>query len=185
MNFQDSVLRQFNFERSQTAIPGIKNLALIIRSALVGNGAFPQGMPGEGGSHVLVIRWVHDLDAFHAQPQAEQERVFGRTKLNSEELVADWVPANAPIARVQVIDGGSELEIYRRSVPYGTVAEHGLYFVAFSADRTCYDRFLARIFSTSEDGLHDRLTDFSRPVSGAFYIAPSLKTLRELEEAEG
>ena len=91
---------------------------------------------------------------------------------------------NAHIARVQVKDGDYELEIYRRSVPYGTVAEHGLYFVAFSADRTRYDRMLARIFGTSGDGMHDHLTDFSRPVSGAFYFAPSLTRLRELEAAD-
>ncbi len=145
----------------------------------------PPGLPGEGGSHVMAIRWVHDLDAFHAQPVAEQERVFGRTKLNSEELPADQMPANAHIARVQVKDGDYELEIYRRSVPYGTVAEHGLYFVAFSADRTRFDRMLARVFGTAGDGLRDHLTDFTRPVSGAFYFAPSLTTLRELEEAEG
>ncbi len=143
------------------------------------------GLPGEGGSHVMAIRWVHDLDAFHAQPVEEQERVFGRTKLNSVELAADQMPANAHIARVQVKDGDYELEIYRRSVPYGTVAEHGLYFVAFSADRTRFDRMLARVFGTAGDGLRDHLTDFTRPVSGAFYFAPSLTTLRELEEAEG
>jgi putative iron-dependent peroxidase len=39
---------------------------------------------------------------------------------------------------------------------------------------------LARVFGSAEDGLHDRLTEFSRPVSGAFYFAPSLTTLREL-----
>jgi hypothetical protein len=44
------------------------------------------------------------------------------------------------LARVQIEDGGEELQIFRRSVPYGTVKEHGLYFVAFSADRTRYDR---------------------------------------------
>lgn len=140
----------------------------------------PPGEPGGGGSHVLAMRWVHDLDAFHAQQVVEQERVFGRTKLNSEELAADHMPANAHIARVQVMDGGSELEIFRRSVPYGTVAEHGLYFVAFSAVRTRFDRMLARVFGTEEDGVHDRLTEFSRPVSGAFYFAPSLTALREL-----
>ena len=32
------------------------------------------------------------------------------------------------------VDAGEEIEIYRRSVPYGTASEHGLYFVAFSAD---------------------------------------------------
>lgn len=140
----------------------------------------PPGEPGGGGSHVLAMRWVHDLDSFHAQPVSEQEQVFGRTKLNSEELAADQMPANAHIARVQVMDGGSELEIFRRSVPYGTVAEHGLYFIAFSADRTRFDRMLARVFGTTEDGVHDRLTEFSRPVSGAFYFAPSLTALREL-----
>lgn len=144
----------------------------------------PPGLPGEGGSHVLVMRWVHDLDAFHGQSVAEQERVFGRTKPNSEELGADQMAIDAHIARVQVMESGSELEIYRRSVPYGTVAEHGLYFVAFSADRTRFDRMLARVFGTAEDGVRDHLTDFTRPVSGAFYFAPSLTTLRELDQAD-
>lgn len=144
----------------------------------------PLGLPGEGGSHVVAMRWVHDLPSFHAQTAEDQERVFGRTKLNSVELSADQMPPNAHIARVQVKDGDYELEIYRRSVPYGTVAEQGLYFVAFSADRTRFDRMLARVFGTAEDGLRDHLTDFSRPVSGAFYFAPSLTALRELEQAK-
>jgi porphyrinogen peroxidase len=59
--------------------------------------------------------------------------------------------------------------IYRRSVPFGTVAEHGLYFVAFSADRSRFDRMLGGMFGTDDDGQHDRLTDFSRPVSGAYH----------------
>jgi porphyrinogen peroxidase len=65
-------------------------------------------------------------------------------------------------------------------VPYGTLTEHGLYFLAFSADRARFDRMLARIFGTEGDGLHDHLVDFSRPVSGAFYFAPSLTVLAEL-----
>jgi putative iron-dependent peroxidase len=144
----------------------------------------PPGLPGECGSHVLAMRWVHDLDAFHALLTSEQERVFGRTKRDSIEFAADQMPPTAHIARTQVSVGDEELKIYRRSVPYGTVAEHGLYFVAFSADRTRYDRMLARMFGTDKDGLRDRLTDFSRPVSGAFYFAPSLTTLRELAQVE-
>jgi putative iron-dependent peroxidase len=140
----------------------------------------PPGLPGEGGSHVLAMRWVHNLDAFHGLPIAEQERVIGRTKSDSLEMTADQMPANAHIARVQVTEGEEELEIYRRSVPYGTVDKHGLYFVAFSAERTRYDRMLERMFGLGQDGVHDRLTDFSRPVSGAFYFAPSLTTLREM-----
>lgn len=142
----------------------------------------PPGLPGEGGSHVLVMRWVHELDEFHSQPVKDQERIIGRTKLESEELPTEEMPTTAHIARVQIKSGAYELEIYRRSVPFGTVSEHGLYFVAFSADRTRYVRMLERMFGTSADGNRDHLLDFSHPVSGAFYFAPSLTRLRELEQ---
>jgi putative iron-dependent peroxidase len=144
----------------------------------------PDGQPGAGGSHVLAIRWVHDLDAFGALPVADQERVIGRTKAESIELEGDAKPRTAHIARVEIEDeAGVELPIYRRSVPYGTVAEHGLYFVAFSADRTRFDTMLGRMFGTSGDGQHDRLTDFSRPVSGAYYFAPPMNLLADLPAA--
>ncbi len=155
-----------------TANPPIRQAAEV---ALV-----PPGEPGEGGSHVLAMRWVHDLGAFNRLPVEEQERVIGRTKFDSVELSDAAKPPTAHIARVTIADGGEELKIFRRSVPYGTVGEHGLYFVAFSADRSRYDRMLARMFGTAGDGPHDRLIDFSRPVSGAYYFAPSINALNEL-----
>ena len=72
--------------------------------------------------------------------------VIGRTKADSVELTDEEKPPTAHIARVEIEPTGEELEIFRRSVPYGTVQEHGLYFVAFSADRTRFDRMLARMF---------------------------------------
>ncbi len=144
------------------------------------------GQPGAGGSHVLVMRWIHDLDAFEKLQVKEQERVVGRTKPSSVELTGDALPIDAHIARVTISDeAGDELPIYRRSVAYGTVAEHGLYFVAFSADRGRFERMLGRMFGVDADRVHDRLTDFSRPVSGAFYFAPSLTVLAELAEGWG
>jgi putative iron-dependent peroxidase len=146
----------------------------------------PDGQPGEGGAHVLVIRWIHDLAAFEKLPVKEQERVFGRSKPSSIEMTGDALPGDAHIARVQINDeAGEEIPIYRRSVPYGTVAEHGLYFVAFAADRTRFDRMLSRMFGTDTDRIHDRITDFSRPVTGAFYFAPSLSILADLGEHWG
>jgi putative iron-dependent peroxidase len=146
----------------------------------------PDGQPGAGGAHVLVMRWIHNLDAFEQLPNKEQERVFGRSKPSSIEMTGEALPHDAHIARTQIEDeAGNELPIYRRSVPYGTVAEHGLYFVAFSADRTRFDRMLARMFGTDTDGVHDHLMDFSRPVTGSFYFAPSLSTLAELAERWG
>ena len=126
------------------------------------------------------MRWVHDLDAFHQLSVREQERVIGRTKLDSVELLGAEKPPDAHISRVEL--GGDDLEIFRRSVPYGTVEEHGLYFVAFSADPSRFDRMLARMFGL--DGPRDRLTDFSKPVSAGYYFAPSNAALRELAGPE-
>ena len=132
------------------------------------------GLPGEGGSHVLAMRWVHDLAALRpalrgragAGVRADEGRQRGAA---GERRSRQRRTSRGPRRRVD----GHELEIFRRSVPYGSSQEHGLYFVAFSAERSRYDRILARMFGTAGDGVHDRLTDFSRPVSGAYYFAPS------------
>lgn len=138
--------------------------------------------PGAGGSFVLAQRWRHDLAELHALDEAEQERVIGRTKRDSIELDDDVKPVNAHIARVVIEDDdGEELEIYRRSVPYGVVREHGLFFLAFSADPTRFDRMLARMFG-ADDGVRDRILDFSTPLTGAYYFAPALE---DLEDALG
>jgi len=140
----------------------------------------PSGQPGEGGSHVIAMRWVHDLTSFNKLTIKEQQDVIGRTKPDSIELSDKEKPHTAHIARVTVEVDGKEIEIFRRSVPYGSVKEYGLYFVAFSADPSRYRRMLDRMFGISGDGLRDRLLDFSRPVSGGYYYAPSLNALNDL-----
>ena len=133
---------------------------------------------GAGGSFALTQRWVHDLAAFDALDVAEQEGVIGRTKADSVELDDDAKPTTAHIARVVIEDDdGEELEIYRRSVPYGTVSELGLHFVAFSADPHRFTLMLERMFGAADDGLRDRLTEFSTPVTGAYWFVPSLQAL--------
>lgn len=135
----------------------------------------PDGEPGAGGAFVLAQKWVHDLARFHAQSRTEQEGTIGRTKPDSVEL--DDKPDTAHIARVVIEEDGEELELYRRSTPYGRVGELGLYFLAFSADPSRFTKMLRRMFGVSGDGLHDHLTDFTTPVSGAHYFAPSLDAL--------
>ena len=139
----------------------------------------PGGTPGAGGSFVLAQRWIHDLGAFHALSVQEQERVFGRTKPDSIEMDDDTKPANAHIARVEIDIDGEEAEIFRRSTPFGTLAEHGLYFLAFSAELRRFELMLHNMFGLG-DGPRDRLTDFSRPESGSFFFAPSVDALNEL-----
>lgn len=139
------------------------------------------GERGAGGSHALVMRWVHDLAAFAALDAAEQEAVIGRTRVDSVELDDAVKPPTAHIARVVIEDeAGEELEILRRSTPFGTVAEQGLEFVAFSREPARMRRMLERMAGTPADGLHDRLMEFSRPVSAALYFAPSLDELARL-----
>jgi porphyrinogen peroxidase len=143
----------------------------------------PDDQPGRGGAFVLTMRWVHNLEAFGRLSIEDQERVIGRTKLDSVELDDTAKPATAHIARVTIEENGEELQLYRRSVPYGTVGEHGLFFVAFSADPSRFDKMLASMFATGGDPRRDHLTDFTRPVSGAYYFAPSLEALGEIASA--
>lgn len=139
--------------------------------ALVASGPFA------GGSFVSVQRYVHALPKWEALTVAEQEGIIGRTKDTDEELPEDIRPPTAHIARVVIEEDGAELEILRHSLPYGCTAEHGLYFVAYGSSPGPFRRMLERMVLSDGDGHYDRLLDFSRPVTGAAFFAPSLEML--------
>ena len=143
----------------------------------------PPHRPGAGGAFVLSQRWVHDLQSFLALPVPEQERVIGRTKADSIEFEGDAMPPDAHVARTDVTVDGVAQKIFRRSVPFGSVAEHGLYFLAFSCDPARFDIQLRRMFGVSGDGVHDRLTTYSKPVTGSYWFAPSQEAVRGFLEA--
>ena len=89
-------------------------------------------------------------------------------------------PPTAHISRVVIEEDGEELEIVRHSFPYGTVSEHGLFFIAYTKDLDIPERMLGRMMGTSGDGLHDHLMDYTRAVSGAHFFAPSLHVPKSL-----
>ena len=156
-------------------IDGTENPPLDVAAAAA---LVPEGMPGSGSSVAIVQRWLHDLDAFHALPVAEQEAAIGRTRADSIELDDDTKPADAHISRVVIEDEqGEELEILRRSIPVGGMRDHGLEFVAFSADQSVLVRMLHRMVGT-DDGVRDHLTRFTTPLTGAFYVTPSVEALK-------
>lgn len=131
--------------------------------------------PSAGGSFVLAQRWVHDLRGFERLELAQQEAVIGRTRVGSVELVP--LPERSHVERVVLEDdAGDEREIYRRSFPYGTTDELGLFFLAFNRDLATFQDMLERMLGAS-DGLRDRLTDSSRAVSSAYYLAPAVEVL--------
>lgn len=121
-----------------------------------------------GGSFVMTQRWVHDLAAFAALPEADQERVFGRTKADSVELVGDAMPADSHVSRTDL----PGVKIYRRSVPAGGAHDAGLFFLAFSASIERFNTLLGSMFGRSTDGRRDRMLGYTRPVTGSFYYAP-------------
>lgn len=140
----------------------------------------PEGQPGAGGSYVLSQQWRHRLKSFRAMPEAEQEKVIGRTKADSVELKGEAMPEDSHVSRSDVKIDGVAQKLYRRSVPYGGVSDHGLYFLAFSCEIERYDRILASMFGQTEDRIVDRLHDFSSPLSGSYWFAPSAAELSKL-----
>ncbi len=132
-----------------------------------------------GGSFVFTQRYVHDLRKWTALDTRDQERVIGRRKHDSEDL-GDAKPPTAHINRVTIEEDGKELKIVRHSFPYGTVSEAGLFFVAYCRSLDIPERMLSRMFGTAGDGMHDRLVEFTTPVSGATFFAPSLTVLKSL-----
>jgi putative iron-dependent peroxidase len=129
-------------------------------------------LPCAGGSIVLLQRWVHDLDGFEALEISDRELVIGRTYYGSTELDDEHQSPRSHVSRVVIADGdGDELEVFRRSTSFGGVQEHGLMFLAFSADRNRLQRMLERMAGVA-DGVRDRLTEFSTPVASAWYVAP-------------
>ena len=142
-----------------------------------GIASVPEGAAGSGASVVLIQRWVHDLDAFDALDVSEQEQVIGRTKVGSVELEGDRESPTSHVSRVVIEDdAGDELEVFRRSTPFGDVRQNGLLFVAFAQDQQRFQRMLDRMAGVG-DGLRDRLTEFSTPTSGSWYVAPTLEDL--------
>jgi putative iron-dependent peroxidase len=130
----------------------------------------PDGAPGAGGTVLLLQKWEHDAAAWLGLPDAEQERVIGRTKLGSVEL--DDRPVTSHAARTDQDEFG---HIFRRNTPYGSVRNHGTMFVGFSATRRALHTMLESMAGVT--GEPDALTRYTRALTGAYYVVPALDDL--------
>ena len=93
--------------------------------------------PGAAGSVLLLQKWKHKTAQWEALPTDQQERIMGRTKLDSIEL--ENKPSDSHVARTDQDEFGN---IFRRNMPYGNVEDHGTVFVGFSADQKRLSRML-------------------------------------------
>ena len=134
----------------------------------------------EGGSILLTQKWVHNLEKFEKIPVAEQEQIVGRTKYENLELQGDAMPSTSHVSRTDVDVEGVAQKVYRRSTPFGSVSEHGLYFVSFAKETQRHDIQLKRMYGETEDGLSDRLTEFSVAKTGSYWYVPPSGQLKAM-----
>jgi putative iron-dependent peroxidase len=149
-------------------IDGTENPTLVEAPEVV---LVPEGDPGAGGTILLLQKWAHDAAEWEALPVGEQERVIGRTKLESLEL--DDKPADSHVASTDQDTFG---HIFRRNMPYGTVTDHGTMFVGFAATQRPLVAMLESMAGLA-NGTRDALTYYTRPLTGAYYFVPSTDTL--------
>jgi porphyrinogen peroxidase len=159
---------------------GTENPALMLAPGVA---TIPDGAPGSGGTVLLYQQWRHETASWAALPDAAQERVIGRTKLDSIELAEDVMPADSHVSRTTVEENGEERDIFRRNTAYGIPSEHGTVFVGFGADQDRLERMLRRM-AGAEGGVRDALTRYTTPLTGAYYFVPSLQALQRFAPAE-
>lgn len=154
-------------------IDGTENPTLVEATAMA---LIPRGLPGEGGSVLLLQQWEHDATAWDGLPVQSQEAVIGRRKTDSAEL--DPQPPTSHVARTDQERFG---KIFRRNIAYGSVAVHGTIFVGFSASQQTLTGMLDSMVGRT-GGPADQLTSYTRPLTGAYYVIPSAERLAEFGE---
>ncbi|HRP29751.1 MAG TPA: Dyp-type peroxidase, partial [Burkholderiaceae bacterium] len=132
-------------------------------------------------------KYLHRMDAWNALSIAEQEQVFGRTKIDDVEMDDAVKPVNSHIAlNVITDDAGEELAIVRANLPFGQPSrgEYGTYFIGYARDPAITLRMLSNMFIGDPPGNYDRLLDFSDAVTGTLFFVPSADLLEALAERE-
>jgi putative iron-dependent peroxidase len=138
----------------------------------------------EGGSYVIVQKYLHDLDGWNALTTEAQERIIGRTKLSDIELDDSVKPTSAHNALTTIVEDGKEIKILRDNMPFGRAGqgEFGTYFIGYSRSPRTIEQMLENMFVGRPPGNYDRLLDFSRAVTGNLFFAPSATFLENVSE---
>jgi len=128
-----------------------------------------------GGSYVIVQKYLHDLPAWDALAVETQEKIIGRYKLSDIEMDDATKPAYAHSALTSADENGKELKILRDNMPFGRAGygEFGTYFIGYARSPSTTEKMLENMFIGQPPGNYDRLLDYSRPVTGSLFFAPS------------
>lgn len=124
-----------------------------------------------GGSFVAVQRFVHDLARFEKLEVAARDAIIGR-RFDTNEEIPDAV-ATAHVKRSAQESFDPPAFMLRRSMPWGDLREHGLYFVAYVESLDRFERVLRRMAGL-DDGQLDGLLGMTRATSGGYYFCPPM-----------
>lgn len=138
-----------------------------------------------GGSYVVVQKYVHNMDGWRGLSTEKQEAIIGRTKLDNIELDdADegQQQAHKTLATIEDEDG-NEHDILRDNMPFGSPGhkEFGTYFIGYSKKLWVIEKMMERMFIGNPPGKHDRILDYSTPLTGTTFYAPPSSVLEDLE----
>ncbi len=138
----------------------------------------------EGGSYVIVQKYLHNLDAWNALSTEAQERIIGRAKLSDIELDDSVKPTSAHSALTTIEENGKEIKILRDNMPFGRASEgeFGTYFIGYSRSPRTTEQMIENMFVGRPPGNYDRLLDFSRAVTGNLFFAPTVTFLEGVGE---
>jgi len=140
-----------------------------IQAAIVQN----KGAGLDGSSFVAVQQWLHDFDKLDDMSEGEQDDVIGRHISDNEEF--DEAPESAHVKRSAQESFSPEAFILRKSMPFSEGMNAGLVFVAFGQSFAAFEAILNRMLG-NEDAVSDGLFTFTRPISGAYYWCPPVKS---------
>ncbi|KAI1747327.1 Dyp-type peroxidase [Xylaria castorea] len=141
-----------------------------------------------GGSYVVIQKYLHNLKAWKALSTEQQEAIIGRTKSDNTELDdANDGQQQAHKTLTTIEDAaGNEHDVLRDNMPFGSpsTGQFGTYFIAYSRKLWVVEKMMERMFIGHPPGLHDRILDFSTPITGCTFFVPSLSTLTALGDEE-
>ncbi len=131
-----------------------------------------QGEGMDGSSFVATQQWLHNLDYFESLPPEAQDNVFGRRKVDNEEM--EDAPPSAHVKRTAQEDFEPEAFVLRRSMPWADAQREGFFFVAFGHSLYAFEAQLKRMAGL-DDGIVDGVFTYSRPLTGAYFWCPPVR----------
>lgn len=132
-----------------------------------------QGAGLDGGSFVVVQKWLHDfkeIKAIEAGGPSKMDDVMGRTMAGDVELAHK--PPSSHVARTDQESFDPPAHVVRRNMPWADDdLQGGVMFICFGDSFDAFEVQWHRMLGM-DDGITDALFRFTRPLTGAYFWCP-------------